>query len=194
MILSDGTIRKLIESGEIGVEPYDPSMIQPASIDVRLGKDFLTYRSGSHLATIDPARKDGSTASVMSYEHVVCGDDHPEFIVFPNAFVLATTLETIRVPNNLLARLEGKSSLGRIGLQVHITAGYIDPGFIGEVTLELYNVTNRPIVLVPGMKIGQICFEQMDAPAERPYGSSGLGSHYQAQRGATPPDFCLRQQ
>ena len=189
MILSDATIEKFINDKKIIIEPYNPTMIQPASIDVCLGHDFLTYLAGSHTPVIRPANKNAHDDEIMSYQKVVCDESHPSFYLYPSAFVLATTLERVEIPDNILARLEGKSSLGRIGLQVHQTAGYIDPGFKGQITLELLNVTNRPIELVPGMPIGQLSFEFLDQPCKHPYGSEGLGSHYQNQTGTTRPSF-----
>lgn len=187
MVLSDSTIRRRIKDGSITISPFDDRLIQPASIDLRLGKDFTTYAPKSGRPIIDPS---GSYSSVEDdYERIVCDDNHPFFYLYPSRFVLGTTYETVKIPDDILARLEGKSSLGRIGLLVHITAGYIDPGFEGEITLELLNVTDKPIKLEPGMRIGQLSFELLDEPAARPYGSSGLGSHYQSQHGATPARF-----
>lgn len=186
-VLCDKSIRERIESKSIVVEPFLPKMVQPASIDLRLGTDFLTYLPGATEPVIQPVGM--SADNSINYERVIVDKSRPFFYLYPDQFVLGTTYETVEIPDDLLGRLEGKSSLGRIGLLIHITAGYIDPGFKGQITLELLNVTNRPIKLVPGMPIGQLSFETLDQPCEHPYGSEVLGSHYQGQVGATAADF-----
>lgn len=178
MLLSDRDLVSEIKSGQLGLDPFEPSLVQPSSIDVRLDHLFRVFNN--HLYThIDPAeRQDDLTALV----------DVPEgeaFILHPGEFVLASTLETVTLGRQLAARLEGKSSLGRLGLLVHSTAGFIDPGFSGHVTLELSNVASLPIRLWPGMKIGHICVLRLSSPAEHPYGSEVYGSRYQHQRGPT---------
>ena len=178
MILSDRSIKESIAAGRITITPYDESLVQPASIDIRLDGRFLVFRNYKY-SFIDPkcsaARPDGT------------GDgraDEP-FIVHPGEFILGNTVERITLGNDLVARLEGKSSLGRLGLIVHATAGYMDPGFDGNITLELSNVANLPIRLYPGMKIGQISFFAMSTPADRPYGHPDLGSKYKGQNAPT---------
>lgn len=189
MVLSDGSIEKAIEDGKIVIDPFDRKLLQPASVDLRLGPDFMTWLAGAGNPIIDPTGM--SADASVNYERVVCSQTRPFFYLYPNQFVLGTTLERVKLPDDIIAKLEGKSSLGRIGLLVHITAGYIDPGFEGQITLELLNVTNRPIKLTPGMRIAQLSFEMLDAPCKRPYGSPELGSHYQRQRGATPAVFTM---
>ncbi len=177
VILSDGTIRRLLDAGRIAIEPLDPTFIQPASVDVRLGDVFLAFRR--HAATdIDPWR-----ANDALMERVEVAEGQP-FILHPGEFTLGTTLERLTLPDDIVARIEGKSSLGRLGLLIHATAGFVDPGWSnGQITLELSNVAPLPIRLWPGMKIAQLSFMQMDAPAERPYGHPELGSKYQGQSG-----------
>ena len=182
MVLSDSAIRRLIESGRIGIDPYDPGLMQPSSLDVRVDRLFRVFRN-SRYPFID-VKVDQSDLT----ELVEVGDDEP-FILHPGEFVLGSTLERVRLPDDLVARLEGKSSLGRLGLLIHSTAGFIDPGFDGHVTLELSNVANLPITIYPAMKIGQLSFVQMTEPAERPYGTAGMGSKYQGQRGPTPSAY-----
>lgn len=173
MPLVDWEIRRDIEeSHRIGVEPYDPSMIQPASLDVRLDKHFKVL---THRGPIHPA------AAPVDFEDYTVPREGA-FILQPGDFVLGSTYEKITLPSDRSAQFEGKSSLGRLGLLTHITAGFIDPGFSGHITLELSNVTQNAIYLLPGMKIGQLCFEWVRM-AERPYGSAGVGSHYQGQSG-----------
>ena len=179
MVLSDHDIKIELASGRIVLEPFDEHLIQPASIDVRLGRDFRVFRNSSHVF-IDP-----QTHQPDLTEQIVVGADDA-FVLHPGQFALGTTLERIAVPDDILGKLEGKSSLGRLGLMIHSTAGYVDPGWEGEITLELSNVATLPIVLHPGMRIGQMSFERMTSPVERPYGSAGLGSHYQGQSGASP--------
>lgn len=179
MIVSDGTLARLIASGEIGVDPYDPGMIQPASIDVKASGRFRVFRN-DNTTHIDPRLEQPN----LTEETVVEGDE--PFVLHPGEFVLGSTVERFTLPTHVVGRLEGKSSLGRIGLVVHSTAGYIDPGFEGTITLELSNLANIPIVLYADMPIGQISFHLLDHPADKPYGSPGLGSKYQGQVKPTP--------
>lgn len=177
MILSDGTIRRLLAERRILIEPLEESFIQPASVDVRLGDTFLVFRRHT-TSDIDPWQ-----VSQDLMEPVTVPEGQP-FILHPGEFVLGTTLERLTLPNDVVARIEGKSSLGRLGLLIHATAGFVDPGWTnGQITLELSNVAPLPIRLWPGMKIAQLSFMQMDAPAERPYGHPELGSKYQGQSG-----------
>ena len=182
MVLSDRTIRRLIAEGRIEIEPYDETLMQPSSLDVRVDRLFRVFRN-SRYPFID-VKVDQSELT----ELVEVADAEP-FILHPGEFVLGSTLERVKLPDDLVARLEGKSSLGRLGLLIHSTAGFIDPGFDGHVTLELSNVANLPITIYPAMKIGQLSFVQMSEPAERPYGSAGMGSKYQGQRGPTPSAY-----
>jgi dCTP deaminase len=182
MVLSDSAIRRLIEGGRIGIDPYDAGLMQPASLDVRVDRLFRVFRN-SRYPFIDVR-----TAQEDLTELVEVRDEEP-FILHPGEFVLGSTLERVRLPDDLVARLEGKSSLGRLGLLIHSTAGFIDPGFDGHVTLELSNVANLPITIYPAMKIGQLSFVQMSESAETPYGSGALGSKYQGQRGPTPSRY-----
>ena len=178
MILSDRSIKESIASGRITVSPYEEALVQPASIDIRLDGRFLVFRNYKH-SFIDPKAPQPDLT-----EMVTVGPDEP-FIVHPGEFILGNTVERISLGDDLVARLEGKSSLGRLGLIVHATAGYVDPGFDGNITLELSNVANLPIRLYPGMKIGQISFFAMSTPADRPYGHPGLGSKYKGQDAPT---------
>lgn len=178
MIFSDHTIKEAVATGRIVVDPYDPAMVQPSSIDLRCDAAFRVFENHRY-AIIDPKEpQEGLTVQVDATA------DEP-FILHPGEFVLGSTLEFIGLADDIVARLEGKSSLGRIGLLIHSTAGFIDPGFHGQVTLELSNVAGLPIVIYPGMKIGQVSFYQLSTPAERPYGSPGMGSKYQGQSGPT---------
>ena len=181
MVLSDRDIRAEIQRGRIGIEPFDASCVQPASLDIRLDRRFRVFRS-SHHPYIDLARPLDDVT-----ELVEVGDS--PFILHPNEFVLGSTRERIRLPDDIVSRVEGKSSLGRLGLLIHSTAGFIDPGWDGHVTLELSNVANLPITIYHRMKIGQLSFVQLSEAAEHPYGSSGLGSKYQGQRGPTPSRY-----
>jgi dCTP deaminase len=175
VILSDLDLRGEIAAGSLALDPYDQELVQPASIDVRLDRLFRVFNSHRH-THIDPARKlDGLTELVRV--------GHEGFVLHPGEFALGSTIERVALGASLAARLEGKSSLGRLGLLVHSTAGFIDPGFCGRVTLELSNVNTLPILLRVGMKIGQLCVMRMSSPAARPYGSAGLGSRYQDQVG-----------
>ena len=179
MLLSDRDIRAGVEAGRIRLDPWDESMVQPSSVDVRLDKVFRIFENHRY-AVIDPA----ADQSELTREFVTDGDE--PFILHPGEFVLGATWELVGLGDDVAARLEGKSSLGRLGLLTHSTARFIDPGFTGHVTLELSNVASLPIKLYPGMKIGQLCFFQLSSPAEHPYGSLAAGSHYQCQRGPTP--------
>ncbi|MFD8071897.1 dCTP deaminase [Streptomyces sp. NPDC059718] len=179
MLLSDKDIRTEIDNGRVGIDPYDPSMVQPSSIDVRLDRFFRVFENHRY-PHIDPAVEQPDLTRLVEPE----GDD--AFILHPGEFVLASTYEVISLPDDIASRLEGKSSLGRLGLLTHSTAGFIDPGFSGHVTLELSNVATLPIKLWPGMKIGQLCLFRLTSSAEFPYGSDKYGSRYQGQRGPTP--------
>jgi dCTP deaminase len=182
MVLSDGAIRRLLEAGRIRIDPYDASLLQPSSLDVRVDRLFRVFRNSRYPFIDVKAEQDELTELVE-----VTGDE--AFILHPGEFVLGSTLERVTLPDDLVARLEGKSSLGRLGLLIHSTAGFIDPGWDGHVTLELSNVANLPITIYPEMKIGQLSFVQLSEPAERPYGAGGLGSKYQGQRGPTPSRY-----
>jgi dCTP deaminase len=177
-VLSDGTIRRLIEDGRITIDPYDESLIQPASIDLRLGDSFRVFHN--HRAPAIDLREPPAN---LTEEVTVAPDD--AFVIHPGEFCLGRTLEWVELPDDVVARIEGKSSLGRLGLIVHATAGFCDPGWKGTLTLELNNLTRVPIKLYPGLLIAQLSFMALDRPAERPYGSSQLGSHYQGQVAAT---------
>ncbi len=182
MVLSDRTIRALLAEGRIEIDPYDESLVQPSSVDVRVDRCFRVFRN-SRYPFIDVRVEQEDLTELVEIE-----DDQP-FILHPGEFVLGSTLERVRLPDDLVARLEGKSSLGRLGLLIHSTAGFVDPGWDGHVTLELSNVANLPITIYHGMKIGQLSFMQLTEPAERPYGSHTLGSKYQGQRGPTPSRY-----
>ena len=179
MLLSDRDILAEIEAKRICVEPYDEAMIQPSSIDFRLDRYFRVFENHRY-PHIDPA----VDQSDLTREVEPVGEE--PFILHPGEFVLGSTFEVVTLPDDLAARVEGKSSLGRLGLLTHATAGFVDPGFSGHVTLELANVATLPIKLYPGMKIGQLCFFRLSSPAEHPYGSQKYGSRYQGQRGPTP--------
>jgi dCTP deaminase len=183
MVLSDRTIRQLLEEGRIGIDPYDDELLQPSSVDVRVDRFFRVFRN-SRYPFIDVKEPMEDLT-----ELVEVGDDEQPFILHPGEFVLGSTLERITLPDDLVARLEGKSSLGRLGLLIHSTAGFIDPGWDGHVTLELSNVANLPITIYVGMKIGQLSFVQLTEPAESPYGSAAIGSKYQGQSGPTPSRY-----
>lgn len=179
MIFSDRTIKDAVDDGRITIDPYDEGMVQPSSIDLRCDPNFRVFENHRY-ALIDPKSPQGDLTT-----GVTATVEDP-FILHPGEFVLGSTLETVGLANDIVARLEGKSSLGRLGLLIHSTAGFIDPGFRGQVTLELSNVANLPIAIYPEMKIGQISFYQMTTPADMPYGSPELGSKYQGQTGPTP--------
>ena len=182
MVLSDRTIRRLLDEGRIGIDPYDPALMQPSSLDVRVDRYFRVFRNSRYPFIDVKAAQEELTELVE-----VVGDE--AFILHPGEFVLGSTLERVTLPDDLVARLEGKSSLGRLGLLIHSTAGFIDPGWDGHVTLELSNVANLLITIYPEMKIGQLSFVQLSEAAERPYGSEGIGSKYQGQRGPTPSRY-----
>ncbi len=177
-VLSDGTIRRLIEEGRVTIEPWDPDMVQPASVDLRLGDSFRVFHN--HLApAID---LDNPPAHLTELITVPPGESS---VIHSGEFVLGSTLERVTMPDDVVARIEGKSSLGRLGLIVHATAGFVDPGFTGTLTLEITNLTRIPIILWPGKPIAQLSFMALDRPAERPYGHPELGSHYHGQVEAT---------
>lgn len=178
VLLSDRDLRASLDSGRIGLEPYDPAMIQPSSVDVRLDRYFRLFDNHKY-AHIDPSQEQPDLTRLVEV-----APDEP-FVLHPGEFVLGATYEQVSLPDDVAARLEGKSSLGRLGLLTHSTAGFVDPGFTGHVTLELSNVATLPILLWPGSKIGQLCFFQLSSPAEHPYGSGDNLNRYQGQRGPT---------
>ena len=178
MLMSDRDIRASIEAGQIGLEPLDMNLLQPSSFDVRIDRFFRLFDNHKY-AYIDPAEDQAELTRFIE-----CAPDEP-FILHPGEFVLGSTYEFVSLPDNIAARLEGKSSLGRLGLVTHSTAGFVDPGFNGHVTLELSNMATLPIKLWPGMKIGQLCFFQLSSPSETPYGSEKYLNRYQGQRGPT---------
>ena len=182
MVLSDRTIRKLIGEGRIEIDPFDETLVQPSSVDVRADRFFRVFHNARY-PYIDVKQP------MEDLTELVEVDGEQAFILHPGEFVLGSTLERIRLPDDLVARLEGKSSLGRLGLLIHSTAGFIDPGWNGQVTLELSNVSNLPITIYPGMKIGQVSFVQLTEPADNPYGATGVGSKYQDQRGPVPSRY-----
>lgn len=173
-MFADHQIRSKIEFGYITVFPYDPLLVQPASLDMRLGSEFMHY--GRNSEPLDPEKPDENLKSFSS----------DKLVIYPGEFILGTTLELVGIGAKIAARVEGKSTLGRLGLIVHSTAGFVDPGFRGNITLEMTNINTRPIILRAGMKICQIAFYPMDATVERPYGHEKLGSHYHNQSGVTP--------
>ncbi len=173
-VLADRDIRAELESGRVRIDPYDPADLQPSSVDLHLDRSFRVFRNNRY-AFIDPRMPQPDLTELLTI-----GDDEP-FVLHPGEFVLGQTLEWVELPDDLVSRLEGKSSLGRLGLLIHSTAGYVDPGWKGNLTLELSNVANLPIALYYGMRIGQISFFRMSSPVERPYGSRELGSKYQGQ-------------
>ena len=178
MLLSDRHILEEINAGNIVLEPYDQSMIQPASVDVRIDRFFRLFDNHKY-PHIDPSQPQEDLTRLVEVA------PNEPFILHPGEFVLGATYEKVTLPNNIAARLEGKSSLGRLGLLTHSTAGFIDPGFSGHVTLELSNMATLPIMLWPGSKVGQLCFFQLSSDAENPYGSGAYGNRYQGQRGPT---------
>ena len=178
VLLSDRDIRAQIESKRVGVEPFADAMIQPSSVDVRLDKFFRVFENHKY-EVIDPSLEQPELT------REIIAEDGEAFILHPGEFVLASTYEVITLPDDIAGRLEGKSSLGRLGLLTHSTAGFIDPGFSGHITLELSNVANLPVKLYPGMKIGQLCLIKLSSPAEHPYGSAQYLNRYQGQRGPT---------
>jgi dCTP deaminase len=173
-VLSDRDIREALEQGRVRIDPYDPACLQPSSVDLHLDREFRVFRNNRY-PYIDPRTPQPDLTELVRIEA-----EEP-FILHPNEFVLGQTFEWVELPDDLVARLEGKSSLGRLGLLIHSTAGYVDPGWKGNLTLELSNVANLPIALYQGMKIGQISFFRMSSAVERPYGSKELGSKYQGQ-------------
>ena len=182
VILSDRSLREAIAAGRLVIDPLDDDAIQPSSIDVRLDNRFRVFYTARH-PYIDVRQPMDDLTELVEVK------PDAAFILHPGEFVLGSTLEQVGIPPDLAARLEGKSSLGRLGLMTHSTAGFLDPGFVGHVTLELSNVANLPITLYPGMRIGQIAVFQLTTAAERPYGSRGVGSKYQGQRGPTPSRY-----
>jgi dCTP deaminase len=179
VLLSDKDIKAEIAANRIRLEPYDEVMVQPASVDIRLDRFFRTFENHRY-QFIDPRQEQ------LDMTRAVEVPANEPFVLHPGEFVLGSTFEVVTLPEDIAARVEGKSSLGRLGLLTHATAGFIDPGFSGHVTLELSNVANLPVTLWPGMKIGQLCFIKMSSASEHPYGSSVYGSRYQNQRGPTP--------
>jgi len=179
VLLSDRDILAEIDAARVALDPFEPAMVQPSSVDVRLDRFFRVFENHRY-PHIDPAADQPDLTRLVEPE----GDE--PFILHPGEFVLGSTYEVVSLPDDVAARLEGKSSLGRLGLLTHSTAGFIDPGFSGHVTLELSNVATLPIKLWPGMKIGQLCFFRLSSPAEHPYGSEKYCARYQGQRGPTP--------
>jgi dCTP deaminase len=179
VLLSDRDILAEIDAKRVQLDPFDAAMVQPSSVDVRLDRFFRVFENHRY-PHIDPAEEQPDLTRMVE----PAGEE--PFILHPGEFVLGSTYELVALPDDVAARLEGKSSLGRLGLLTHSTAGFIDPGFSGHVTLELSNVATLPIKLWPGMKIGQLCFFRLSSPAEHPYGSAKYGSRYQGQRGPTP--------
>src|ERR1700749_2435897 len=179
MLLSDRDIRAEGEANRLTLEPWEPDLVQPSSIDVRLDRFFRVFNN-SQYTHIDPSLQQDDLTTLVEPK----GDE--PFVLHPGEFVLGSTLEVVSLPDDLAGRLEGKSSLGRLGLLTHSTAGFIDPGFSGHITLELSNVAHLPITLWPGLNIGQLCLLRLTSPAEHPYGSAQAGSKYQGQRGPTP--------
>ena len=184
MILSDRSIREALASGRIVVEPLDARDVQPSSVDLRLDRYFRVFRNDT-TPFIDPKEPQEDLTEIVEMSEANA------FILHPGEFVLGSTVERVVLPDDLVARLEGKSSLGRLGLLIHSTAGFVDAGWDGHLTLELSNVANLPIALYPGMKIGQVSFFEMTTAAEHPYGSKEKGSKYQGQRGPTPSRYYL---
>ena len=179
MLLSDRDILSEIDAKRVALDPFDEAMVQPSSVDVRLDRFFRVFENHKY-PHIDPMQDQPDLTRQVE------PDGEEPFILHPGEFVLGSTLELVTLPDDLAARVEGKSSLGRLGLLTHATAGFVDPGFSGHVTLELANVATLPIKLYPGMKIGQFCFFRLSSPSEHPYGSEKYGSRYQGQRGPTP--------
>src|ERR1700742_3032278 len=179
MLLSDRDIRAEVEAGRLAVIPWDAELIQPSSVDVRLDRFFRVFNN-SQYTHIDPAQQQDDLTTLVEPK------DEDPFVLPPGEFVLGSTLEVVTLPDDLAGRLEGKSSLGRLGLLTHSTAGFLEPGVSGHITLELSNVANLPITLWPGTKIGQLCILRLTSPAENPYGRAAVGSKYQGQRGPTP--------
>jgi dCTP deaminase len=177
-VLSDGTIRRLVAEGRVRIDPFDEAMVQPASIDLRLGTSFRVFHN-HRIGAIDLADPPKNLTELVDLQ------DGESFVIHPGEFVLGTTQEYVELPDDIVSRIEGKSSVGRLGLIVHATAGFVDPGFKGTLTLEMTNLTRVPIVLWPGKPIAQLSLMALDRPAERPYGHPDLGSHYHGQVEAT---------
>jgi len=177
-VLSDGTIRRLVAEGHVLIDPWDEAIVQPASVDLRLGTSFRVFHN-HRITAIDLAEPPRNLTELVEVE------DDESFVIHPGEFVLGRTQEHVELPDDIVARIEGKSSLGRLGLIVHATAGFVDPGFKGTLTLEITNLTRVPIILWPGKPIAQLSFMALDRPAERPYGHPDLGSHYHGQTEAT---------
>src|SRR5881409_4507943 len=182
MVLSDATIARLLAEGRMEIDPYDEALLQPSSVDVRVDRFFRVFHNNRY-PFIDVKQEQEDLTDLVEIDH------ETPFMLHPGEFVLGSTLERVRLPDDLVARLEGKSSLGRLGLLIHSTAGYVDPGWDGHVTLELSNVANLPVTIYPEMKIGQVSFVQLTEPAQAPYGSSAIGSKYQGQKGPTPSRY-----
>ena len=182
MILSDRSLREALASGRIVIDPLDESCIQPSSIDLRVDGLFRVFRN--HTAGVIDVKRD-----LTELTELVEIPPDGVFMLHPGEFVLGSTAERVGVPDDMVARIEGKSSLGRLGLLIHSTAGFIDAGFDGHITLELSNVANLPITIYPRMKIGQVSFLQMTSPADQPYGRGARGSKYQGQRGPPPSRY-----
>jgi len=181
-VLSDRDIRTALEAGDIAIRPYDAADLQPSSVDLHLDRSFRVFRNNRY-PHIDVRAPQPDLTELLTVA------DDEAFVLHPGEFVLGQTLEWVELPNDLVARLEGKSSLGRLGLLIHSTAGYVYPGWKGNLTLELSNVANLPIALYFGMKIGQISFFEMSSPVDRPYGTPSLGSRYQGQSEPTASAF-----
>ncbi len=182
MILSDRELKELLNSQRLVIEPFDDTSIQPSSIDLRVGHQFRVF--ANHRYPFIDVRQ-----PMDQLTEVVAATEVEPFVLHPGEFVLGSTLEHVTLPDDHVARLEGKSSLGRLGLLIHSTAGFVDAGFSGQLTLELSNVATLPIAIYPGMRIGQLCLFQMTSPAEKPYGSGAAGSKYQGQEGPTPSRY-----
>jgi dCTP deaminase len=182
VILSDRSIREELAAGRIVIDPLDETSIQPSSVDLRLDHFFRVFLN--HTTPVIDVKQD--LGELTREIEIAAGN---AFILHPGEFVLGSTLERVGLPDDLVARIEGKSSLGRLGLLIHSTAGFIDPGFDGHVTLELSNVASLPITLYPEMRVGQVSFLRMTTPADVPYGQGALGSKYQGQRGPTPSRY-----
>ena len=184
MVLSDRSIREEIAAGRLVIDPFEERFVQPASVDLRLGREFRVFRN-YRLPYIDVKQE------MPQLTEVEVIDEFSPFILHPGEFVLAVTIERVELPPDLVGRLDGKSSLGRLGLIVHSTAGFVDPGFNGRLTLELTNVANLPITLYYAMPVSQISFARLSTPADKPYGSRGSGSKYQGQEGPEPSRYYL---
>jgi dCTP deaminase len=182
VVLSDRSLREEIDAGRIVIDPFDEKCIQPSSLDLRIGNLFRVFRN--HTAAVIDVKQ-----NLEDLTELITIPEDGVFMLHPGEFVLGSTLERVGVPNDLVSRVDGKSSLGRLGLIIHSTAGFIDPGFEGHITLELTNIATLPITLYPRMKIGQVSFMRMTTPADKPYGSGARGSKYQGQRGPTPSRY-----